>query len=135
MMFRSNKPAQAKKTRAAGVETPFEARRRELAEQEKSLKAAAKRHEQFIVEAPKIAEKLQKEQRERFIRNAAHVDSRASRGEFRLPDNRYLEADGAVLPRTRRRDRQQGKWLFFLLVAGLVAAAVWAWQMLVAPNF
>ena len=134
-MFRSNKPAQAKKTRTAGLETPFEARRRELAEQEKSLKAAAKRHEQFIVEAPKIAEKLQKEQRERFIRNAAHVDSRAARGEFRLPDNRYLEADGAVLPRTRRRDRQQGKWLFFLLVAGLVAAAFWAWQMLVAPSF
>ena len=135
MMFRSNKPVQSKKTRTA-LETPFEARRRELAEQEKSLKAAAKRHEQFIVEAPKIAEKIQKEQRERFIRNAAHVDSRGGvRGEFRLPDNRYLEADGAVLPRTRRRHRQQGKWMFFLLVAGLVVAACWAWHMLVTPSF
>jgi small-conductance mechanosensitive channel len=135
MIFRSNRPAPAKKTKSPGVETPFEARRRELAEQENSLKAATKRHEQFIEKAPKIAEKIQKEQRERFIRNAAQIDVRGSRGEFRLPDNRYLEADGLALPRTRRRNRQQGKWLFFLLLAGLIAAALWAWQMLVMPTY
>jgi hypothetical protein len=118
------------------METPLEARRRELAQQELSLKAAEEKHRQFIERAPKIAEKIQREQRERFIRDASHIETRGPRGEFQLPDNRYLEADGTLMPTgTVRRTRQQGKWLFFVLILGLVVAAVWAWLTLTGGAY
>lgn len=137
MIFRSNKSkgsAKPEKSKGSRQETPFEARRRELADQEASLKAATERHENFIKKAPKIAEEIQKKQRETFLENASRVDRRGSHNVV-LPDNRYLHGEAAAPPRMRRRDRQQGKWVFFLLVAGLFVAAWWAWQVLFQPAF
>ena len=138
MIFRSNKSkgsAKSERSKGSKQETPFEARRRELAEQEAKLKAATERHENFIKKAPKIAEEIQKKQRETFLENASRVDRRGGHSNLVLPDNRYLHGEAAAPPRMRRRDRQQGKWVFFLLVAGLFAAAWWAWQVLFQPAF
>lgn len=134
MLFRTGK-ASASKAKPSKQETPFEARRRELAQAEAELKAATTRHEIFIQKAPKIAEEIQKKQRESFLRNASRIDLGGANRGVSLPDNRYLQGDATVVPRTRRRERQQGKWLFFILVAGLVFAAIWAWQMLLPPSF
>ncbi len=131
MIFRSKNDSLKTRAKSSKQETPFEARRRELAEQEASLKAATARHESFIKKAPKIAEEIQKKQRENFLHNASRIDSRGQS----LPDDRYLHGDAAVPPRARRRDRQQGKLLFFLLIAGLFISAWWAWQTLFQPAF
>jgi hypothetical protein len=135
MLFRTGKASAAAKLKSSKQETPFEARRRELAEQEAQLKAAAARHENFIQKAPKIAEEIQKKQRENFLQNASRIDRGGSHRGVALPDNRYLHGDATVVPRARRRERQQGKWLFFILVAALIFAAVWAWQTLFQPAF
>jgi hypothetical protein len=135
MLFRTGKPSSASKAKPSKQETPFEAKRRELAEAEAQIKAATARHEVFIQKAPKIAEEIQKKQRENFLHNASRIDRGGAHRGVALPDNRYLHGDAAVAPRTRRRERQQGKWLFFFLVAGLICAAVWAWQTLFQPAF
>ena len=79
-----------------------------------------------------IAAERQKEQREAYLSNAV---SPGARGNIRLPDSRYLAADAVAAPRTRRRDRKEGKWVFFLLVMALFAAAWWAWQTLFQTAF
>lgn len=135
MLFRTSNKSKGLKEKTAKQETPFEARRRELAEQEAQLKAAAARHENFIQKAPKIAEEIQKKQRENFLHNAARIDRGGAHRGISLPDNRYLHGDAAVTPRARRRDRQQGKWLFFILIAALFFAMFWAWQTLFQPAF
>jgi len=136
MLFRSNNPTgtgKSAKGKATAHETPFEARRRELAEQEANLKAATARHESFIKKAPKIAEEIQKKQRENFLHNASRIDRGGGRGGVTLPDNRYLNGEATIAPRSRRRDRQQGKWLFFLLVAGLFIALWMFWEAMWRP--
>ena len=138
MLFRSNNSsgtAKSSKAKSSKQETPFEARRRELAEQEAQLREATARHESFIKKAPKIAEEIQKKQRENFLVNASRIDRGGSFSGVTLPDNRYLQGDAIAPPRARRRDRQQGKWLFFILVAALFIAAWWAWQTLFQPAF
>jgi hypothetical protein len=113
-------------------ETPFEARRREIAEKEAKLKEEAARAERFIKVAPQIAATRQKEQREAYLSNAI---SPGNQGGLRLPDSRYLSADAISIPRARRRDRREGKWVFFLLIIGLMVAAWWAWQTLFQSAF
>jgi len=132
MIFRSSKPAGQSKGKGTGQETPFEKRRREISELESKLKADAERAERFIKTAPQIAAERQKEQREAYLSNAI---SPGARGNIRLPDSRYLAADAVAAPRTRRRDRKEGKWVFFALVMGLFAAAWWAWQTLFQTAF
>jgi hypothetical protein len=46
-----------------------------------------------------------------------------------------MAAEAAVVPRQRRRDRREGKWVFFLLVMALFASAWWAWQTLFQTAF
>jgi hypothetical protein len=132
MIFRSSKTASQSKAKGARQETPFEKRRREISELESKLKADAERAERFIKTAPQIAAERQKEQREAYLSNAV---SPGARGNIRLPDSRYLAADAVAAPRTRRRDRKEGKWVFFLLVMALFAAAWWAWQTLFQTAF
>ncbi len=132
MIFRSKKSATASKAKGARQETPFEKRRREILDLEAKLKADAARAEKFIKTAPQIAAERQKEQREAYLSNAVSPGARAN---IRLPDSRYLAADAVVVPRARRRDRREGKWVFFLLVITLFVAAWWAWQTLFQNAF
>ena len=138
MIFRTkNSGASKGKAGASGkAETPFEARRRALSEQEAALKAETEKHRRFIELAPKIAAERQKEQREMFLKNAARADKKSPYGAVQLPDSRYLNNEAAVMsPRSRRKDRQKGKWIFFLLLGGLAVAAYWAWLTLSHPAF
>ena len=132
MIFRSSKPASQSKAKGARQETPLEKRRREISELESKLRADTERTQQFIKTAPQIAAERQKEQREAYISNAV---SPGARGNVRLPDSRYLAADAVAAPRVRRRDRKEGKWVFFLLVMALFVAAWWAWQTLFQTAF
>ncbi len=132
MIFRSKKPSSASKAKGAHQETPFEKRRREILEEEARLRADAARAEKFIKTAPQIAAERQKEQREAYLSNAV---SPGARGNFRLPDSRYMAAEAAIAPRHRRRERREGKWVFFLLVMALFASAWWAWQTLFQTAF
>lgn len=139
MFSRRNSSSSAKKSKqpsAPRLETPFEARRRELAEQEAALRAEQERHRRLIEQAPLIAEQRRKEEREFYLRNAQSTGQRLPEGSRRLPDDRYLynEVQGATAHH-RRRDRQKGKWTFFFLLLLLALAALWMAQTLWHPSF
>lgn len=139
MFSRSNKSGKEKPNPASKIkplETPFESRRRALAQEEAALKAQAERHRQFIEDAPRLAEEKQKRQREMFLRNASRTDGLGPGGTVKLPDSRFLQAEMAAgSNRTRRKDRQKGKWMFFLLLTALFVVAYWAWMNLAHPAF
>ncbi|MEI6714901.1 MAG: hypothetical protein WCO60_14180 [Verrucomicrobiota bacterium] len=138
MLFRNKTPGsqKGKSSSKKQTETPFEARRKALAEQEAALKAETEKHKRFIEVAPKIAAERQKEQREIFLKNAASADRKGHLAALQLPDSRYLHNEAAVMsPRSRRKDREKGKWIFFLLVGTLLVAAYWAWLTLSHPDF
>ncbi|MEY5025859.1 MAG: hypothetical protein RLZZ244_1387 [Verrucomicrobiota bacterium] len=135
MFFRSSGKSPSK-AKPAPQETPFEARRRSLAEQEAALKALTEKHQRFIESAPKIAAERQRQQREMFLRNAASAEGARLHGAVKLPDSRYLHNDVALpTSRSRRREREKGKWMFLVLVFALIVAALWAWQTLFHPAF
>jgi hypothetical protein len=132
MIFRSRKSSNASKARGARQETPYDRRLREIEEKRSKLLEEAERAKRFIEEAPKIAAARQREQRDAYINNAI---SPGAGGGFSLPDDRYLSAEMGRAPRVRRRERREGKWVFFLLVLGLLAAAWWAWHTLFQAAF
>lgn len=139
MFFRRNSPSPAKKPKDSSprkIETPFEARRRELAEQEAALREQHERQRRLIEQAPLIAEQKRKEEREFYLRNAQSTGHRVPEGSRRLPDDRYLYNDvQAATAQHRRRDRQKGKWTFFFLLLLLALAALWMAQTLWHPSF
>ena len=116
------------------VEAPYEVRKRLLAEKEAQVRAEQERLEEAIKSAPQRAENQRQKQRELFIRNASKTEPRPSRG-MQLPDNRhYVHNEAVISPRSRSRHQQKGKWLFFFLVAVLIALGVWAWFFLFHPT-
>ena len=136
MIFKSLSKARSGKKSKATPETPFEARRRLLAEEEKRLKTATEMHKKFIEDAPKIAAEKAQAQREVFLRNAARGTRDVGVGAVKLPDSRYLHNEATpVSPRVRRSDQQKGKLLFFCLVVLLCVAAWWAWLTLSRTAF
>jgi hypothetical protein len=134
MFFRSNKPG-SKSKKGSSSESPLEARRRKLAEEERKLREQTERHQQFIESAPKIAARKQEEQREAYLRNATRSNRFTGPAATVLPDIRINSDMPATSARERRRDRQRGKWMFFVLVGLLFLSAWWAWHMLSPGAF
>jgi hypothetical protein len=133
MFFRSSKSSNKSKKTNAPLESPLEARRRKLAEEERKLREQTTKHEKFIETAPQIAARKQQEQRDAYLRNAARASRLNGPAATVLPDVRMNSDIPMASSRARRRDRQRGKWMFFVLVALLFLSAWWAWHMLY-PN-
>jgi threonyl-tRNA synthetase len=139
MFSRRNTPSSPQKTKDSAskrMETPFEARRRELAEQEAALRAEQERHRRLIEQAPLIAEQRRKEERDFYLRNAQSTAQRLPEGSRRLPDDRYLYNEvHSPTAQHRRLDRQKGKWTFFFLLLLLLLTGLWMAQTLWHPSF
>ncbi len=133
---KSSRPSsKGKPSKLNRPETPFETRRRELAEQEESLRAAEEKHRRFIEDAPKLAAERRREERELYLKNARTAQTHSS-NPHRLPDERYLNNDvPAANSSSKRRDREKGKWTFFLLLLLLAMTAFWMFQTLWHPSF
>jgi hypothetical protein len=136
MIFKSLSKGRSGKKSKSQSETPFEARRRMLAEEESRLRTATEQHQKFIESAPKIAAEKAQAQREVFLRNAARGNRDVGMGAVKLPDSRHLHNEAApVSQRVRRSDQQKGKLLFFFLLLMLCVAAWWAWLTLSRTAF
>lgn len=108
-------------------ESPLDARKREIAEQEAQNRAARERCEKVIQEAPERAEKIAKARREEVIARANRTDRRRE-SPAALPDRwRTLEVNAAAPARHKRlrAERRQGRVLFFLLLLTLLGVAYW----------
>lgn len=135
MFFRSNKPGRKTKKSSQKLESPLEARRRKLAEEEKKIREQTARHERFIETAPQVAARKQEEQREAYLRNATLANRTNGPAATVLPDVRINSDIPAAGSRIRRREKQRGKWTFFVLVTLLFLSAWWAWHMLSSNAF
>jgi hypothetical protein len=135
MFFSSRKSNRQSKKNSTQMESPLEARRRKLAEEERKLREQQDRHEKFIETAPQIAARKQQEQRDAYLRNATRANRSNGPAATVLPDVRVNSDVPLSSARVRRRDKQRGKWMFFVLVALLFASAWWAWHVLSPSAF
>ena len=120
MSLFSKPPRKPAKSAAPGG-TPLTARQRALLEEEQRVKAEMERCAKFVEEAPKLADKIQREQRDELLRRAAmtHKSARPA-----LIDRRTtLEANvAAPAQRRMRAERRQGRLMFFVLLLTLAGA-------------
>lgn len=117
-MFRK-KPKRSDSARAA---TPISDKQRALDEEAQKLKAKMEKMTNFVNNAPKLADKLKREQREELLRRAATMHP--TRGPQSLVDRRTtLEAN---VPTAEERQiriiRRQGRLMFVFLLLTFVAA-------------
>jgi hypothetical protein len=108
--------------KAAPTATPLTAKQRALIEEEQRIKAEMERCSKFVEEAPKRAEKIQRDQREELIRRAATMHGGGG-GSTRALDRRFgLDANVAPAERRTRAERRQGRLMFFVLLLALAGA-------------
>jgi septal ring factor EnvC (AmiA/AmiB activator) len=103
--------------------TTLDQTKQELARQESQLREQMQKLERMIAEAPSVAEKIEKQQREELLLRASEGGSRLDVS-LALHDERY----GAGISKPRgslRKQRREGRILFLLLVVALLIVAAW----------
>jgi septal ring factor EnvC (AmiA/AmiB activator) len=103
--------------------TTLDQSKQELARQESALREQMQKLERMIAEAPRVAEQIEKRQREELLMRASEGGSRLDVS-LALHEERY--GAGAAKPRgSLRKQRREGRILFLVLVIALLAAAAW----------
>jgi len=106
------------KRKTASKETPLDAKKRALMEQERKLREEVEKHTQFITEAPRKQEELQKRRREELItrsgKNIRRIDA-TTLLDRRNYEHRLNTSLAAGRPRMLKSEQKQARWLFFLL--------------------
>src|SRR5437016_14633043 len=103
--------------------TTLDQTKQELARQESELRDQMKKLERMIAEAPRVAEEIEKRQREELL-------MRASEGGSRLDVSMALhdERHGGSSPKPRgsmRKQRREGRIIFLVLIIAVLIAAIW----------
>ena len=97
----------------------------QLARQESELRDRMEKLERMIAEAPKVAEEINRQQREELLIRAGQERSRLDVS-LSLHDKRFGDDVGSVLPRRAlRKEKRDGRIVFLLLVIALMAAVIW----------
>jgi|ERR1700719_1429692 len=105
--------------------TPLDQTKQDLARQESELREEMQRLEKMIADAPRVAEEVEKRQREELLMRASEGGSRLNVSAA-LQDKRYGDDSGRSRPRgSLRKARREGRIIFIVLVIALVAAIVW----------
>jgi septal ring factor EnvC (AmiA/AmiB activator) len=97
--------------------------KQELARQESELRDQMQKLERMIADAPRVAEEVEKRQREELLMRASEGGSRLDVS-MALQDKRY----GGGVPSKRgslRKERREGRILFAVLIIALLIAAIW----------
>ena len=121
MLPKRRKPAPQK------VESPLDAKLRDVAEREAKNRAEMEQCQQVIKDAPLRARKIAEAQRDELITRAARTETRRG-NPAALPDRwRPLEANVAVPAQHKRlrAERRQGRLLFFALLCTLLGVGYW----------
>ena len=96
-----------------------------LARQENELREKMEKLERMIAEAPRVAEELNRQQREELISRAGEERSRLDVS-LALHDKRYGDDTFSSVPRRPlRKERRDGRIVFLLLVIALMGAVIW----------
>jgi len=103
--------------------TTLDQTRQELARQESELHDQMQKLERMIADAPRVAEEIEKRQREELLLRASQGGSRLDVS-LALQDERY----GGDKPKPRgsmRKQRREGRILFLVLIVAVLIAAIW----------
>jgi hypothetical protein len=108
-------------------ESPLDAKMREIAEREAKMRAEMEECQKVIKEAPERAEKIAQARREEIRARATRTEMRRS-SPAALPDKwRALEVNAAAPAQHKRlrKERRQGRLLFFALLAVFLGVCYW----------
>ena len=104
--------------------TPLDQTKQDLARQESALREQMQKLEKMIADAPRVAEEVEKRQREELLMRASEGGSRLDVS-LTLHDWRQGEAGSGKRRRALRKERREGQLVFIVLVIALLAAALW----------
>jgi hypothetical protein len=97
----------------------------ELARQESELRQKMAELEQMIADAPRVAEEINRQQRESLMTRANDGGRRLDVA-IALNDKRYNDVASASGRRpSMRKQRREGRIIFIVLLIALVVAVVW----------
>jgi hypothetical protein len=102
--------------------TALDQTKQELARQESELREQMQKLQRVIEDAPRVAEEIEKRQREELLLRASQGGSRLDVS-LALQDERH---SGGPRPRgSLRKQKREGRIVFLVLVIALLIAAVW----------
>ena len=103
--------------------TTLDQSKQDLARQESELRNQVQKLEKMIADAPRVAEEIEKRQREELLMRASEGGSRLDVS-MALHDERY----GGSSPKPRgsmRKQRREGRIIFLVLIIAVLIAAIW----------
>jgi hypothetical protein len=95
-----------------------------LARQESEVRDQMQKLERMIAEAPRVAEEIEKRQREELLMRASEGGSRLDVS-FALHDGRHGDPTPGKRRGSLRKERREGRILFMVLIITLLVAAIW----------
>lgn len=104
--------------------TALDQTKQDLAQQESELRDQMQKLQRMIDEAPRVAEEIQKRQREELLMRASSGGSRLDVS-MALHDERYGGGAPARPRGSLRKQRREGRIIFLVLVIALLIAAIW----------
>ena len=104
--------------------TPLDQTKQDLARQETELREQVQKLERMIADAPRVAEEVEKRQREELLMRASQGGSRLDVS-LTLQDWRQGEVGSGKRRGSLRKERREGRIVFVVLVIAVVAAAIW----------
>jgi len=103
--------------------TTLDQTKEQLAQQESELRDQMQKLEKMIAEAPRLAQEVERRQREELLTRASEGRNRLDVS-IALHDKRY--ETGVEQPRgSLRKERREGRIVFLVLVVVLAAAVIW----------
>ena len=111
--------------RSARSSTPINQQQQQLAQQESELRNQVQKLERMIADAPQVAEETARRQREELLTRASEGGNRLNVS-VALQDKRFGDDNGGSRRRgSLRKERQEGRIVFLVLVAALVVTVIW----------
>lgn len=104
--------------------TALDQTKQDLAQQESQLRDQMQKLQRMIDDAPRVAEEIQKRQREELLMRASSGGSRLDVS-MALHDERYGGGAPARPRGSMRKQRREGRIIFLVLVIALLIAAIW----------
>jgi hypothetical protein len=110
--------------RALRSTTTLDQSKQALAQQESELRAQMDKLQKMIDDAPRVAEEIEKHQREELLLRASEGGSRLDVS-LALHNERYGGGAPARPRGSMRKQRREGRIFFAVLVIALLIAALW----------
>src|SRR2546422_2134727 len=103
--------------------TALDQTKQELARQESELRDQMEKLERMIADAPRVAEEVEKRQREELLMRASQGGSRLDVS-MTLQDKRYGDAGSGKRRGSLRKERREGRIVFLVSITTLVIAGL-----------